>query len=171
AFGADHAHLARGHAQQRVALLAADELNVSAGRAGDLAAFPRLHLDIVDDRAERHVAQRHRIARLDVDPLAGDHAVAGAQPLRRENVGLLAIGIADQRDKSGAVRVVFEPLDNRRDIILPPLEIADAVAPFVPAAPPPHRDAAGVVAATLLPQPLRQRLDGLALPQLAAVDD
>src|SRR3954453_13718363 len=39
AFGADHAHLARGHAEEGIALLAADELNVGAGRAGDLTAL------------------------------------------------------------------------------------------------------------------------------------
>src|SRR5436190_7853326 len=134
AFGTDHAHLAGGHPQQRVALLAADQLDIGAGRAGDLTALPGLHLDIMDDRAERHVAQRHRIARFDIDPLARHDAVARPQALRREDVGLLAVGIADQRNGSGAVRIVFEPLNDRRRVILRPLEIDDPVAPFVTAA-------------------------------------
>src|SRR4051794_6979741 len=39
------------------------------------------------------------------------------------------------------------------------------------AAAPAHRSAAGIVAPALLPQPLSQRLDRLALPELAAVDN
>src|SRR5207253_38759 len=62
AFGADHAHLARGHAEEGIALLAADQLNVGAGRAGDLTALAGFHLDIMDDGAERHASERHRVA-------------------------------------------------------------------------------------------------------------
>src|SRR5262249_10141044 len=81
-----------------------------------------------------------------------------------------AVGVADQRDEGGAVRIIFEPLDRRRRVILAPLEIDDAVAPFVPATAPAHGDAAGIVAPALLLQTLGQRLDRLSLPQLAAVD-
>ena len=38
--------------------------------------------------------QRHRVARLDVDPLAGDDRVAGLQALRRQDVGELAVLVA-----------------------------------------------------------------------------
>ena len=87
AFGAHHAHLARGQAQQRKAGVAADELDIGAGGARQLAALARLHLDIVDDGADRHVPQRHGVARLDVDALARDDLVAGLQALRRQDVG------------------------------------------------------------------------------------
>ena len=40
------------------------------------------------------------------------------QPLRRQDVGELAVLVADQRDEGGAVRVVFEPLDRRRHVDL-----------------------------------------------------
>src|SRR5713101_150434 len=67
AIGAHHAHLARGEAEQRIAGIATDQLRVGAGRACHLAALAGFHLDIVDDRADRHVLHRHRVARLDVD--------------------------------------------------------------------------------------------------------
>src|SRR6185295_8315432 len=86
------------------------------------------------------------------------------------NVRLLAVGITYQRDKGGAVRIVLEPLDRRWSVVLPPLEIDDAIAPFVAAAAPAHRDAAGVVAPALLLQALGQCLDRLPLPQFAAID-
>ena len=103
------AQLARGEPDLRVAAVAADELGVGAGRAGDLAALARLHLDVVHDRADRHRREGHRVARLDVGLGRGDHAVADGQPLRRQDVGLLAVGIADQRDERRPVRVVLDP--------------------------------------------------------------
>ena len=67
------AQLARGQAQQREALVLADQLHEGAGRARHLAAAAGLELDVVDDRADRDVAQRQRVARLDVDALARHH--------------------------------------------------------------------------------------------------
>ena len=37
--------------------------------------------------------------------------VAGREPLRRQDVGQLAVLVLDQRDEGGAVRIVFDPLD------------------------------------------------------------
>ena len=87
---------ARVQAKDSHALVTADELDEGACRTGDLAALARLHLDVVDDRADRDVLQRHRVARLDVDGLLrGDDLVAGSKTLRSEDVGLFAVGIAD----------------------------------------------------------------------------
>ena len=114
ALAVHQALLARVEANDDIALVAADDLRVGAGRARDLAALAELHLDIVDDRADRHVGERHGVARLHVDLLAGDHLVADREALRRQDVGQLAVGVVDQRDEGGAVRIVFEPLDLRR---------------------------------------------------------
>ena len=50
--------------------------------------------------------------------LAGDDGVALAEPLRRQDVGELAVLILDEGDEAGAVRIVFDPLDARRLIVL-----------------------------------------------------
>src|SRR5229473_653114 len=165
AIGAHHAHLTRRQAEQRVAGVAADELGIGAGGARHLAAFARLHLDIVDDRADRHVLHRHRVARLDVDLLAGHHLIARLEALRRQDIGLLAIIVFDEGDERCAVRVVFEPLDRRHHVALAALEVDDAIAPLGAAAAVAHGDAAGIVATTLLAQAFGQRLDRVALPQ------
>ena len=89
------ADFARHQAQQRVIAVAADDLGVGAGGARQLTALARLHLDIVDQRADRRGAQGHRVARLHIDLFAGDHHVAFFQALRRDDVGLLAVRIAD----------------------------------------------------------------------------
>src|SRR3954470_9911650 len=106
--------LARVEAQDRHALVATDQLRISAGRTGDLATFAGLQLDIVDDRADRHRRQRHRIAGLHVGAFGRDDLVAGSDALRRQDVAQLAVLVLDQRDEGGAVRIVFEPLDRPR---------------------------------------------------------
>src|SRR6201994_1851629 len=81
--------LARVQPQNDVVMVAADQLGVGARGAPQLPALADLHLDIVDDGADRHVAERHDIARLDVDIIAGNHGVTRGEPLPRQDVGLL----------------------------------------------------------------------------------
>src|SRR5438045_2003503 len=154
---------ARVQAHNDVVLIAADELGISASRTCDLAALADLHLDVVDDGADRHVAERHDIARLDVDIVAGDHAVAHGQTLRRQDIGLLAVLILDQRDEGGAVRIVFQPLDDSGYVDLVPLEVHHAVGLLVATAAEANRDTAVIVAAAVAVLALGQRLDRLAL--------
>jgi hypothetical protein len=114
--------------------------------------------------------QRHRVARLDVDLGAGLDRVALGQPLRRQDVGLLAIGIVDQGDEGGAVGIVFDPLHRALHVPFPTLEIDDPVELLRAAADPPRGDPAGVVAAARLGEALGQLLDRAALPKLGTVD-
>src|SRR3954463_16153229 len=85
AFAPHDTQFTRSQLQLGIALVAADELNISAGRTGQLAALARLQLHIVDDRAHRDILQRHRIAGLHVHALAGDHGVADLKALWRQD--------------------------------------------------------------------------------------
>src|SRR6185312_15830016 len=163
AFGAHHPHLARGEPQQRIARIAADDLRVGAGRACQLAALARLHLDIVDDGADRDVAHRHRVARLHIDPVARHHLVAGGETLRRQDVAQLAVLVFDEGDEARAVRIVFEPHDLGR-ALLAALEIDIAQATLVAAAAPAHGDAAAIVAPAAAGLALGQGLDRSTAP-------
>ena len=73
--------------------------------------------------------------------------VAGGEPLRREDVGELAVLIFDQRDEGGAVRIIFEPLDGGRHVPLATLEVDIAVLLLVAAGDAARGDMALVVAA------------------------
>src|SRR5690606_37641559 len=110
AFRTYHAQLAGREAELGVAGVLTDQLRIAAGRTGHLAAAAELQLDVVHDRADRHVLERHRVARLNVRGLGGDDLVAGLQTLRRQDVGQLAVFIADERDERRAVRIVLEAL-------------------------------------------------------------
>ena len=96
---------------------------------------------------------------------ARDHLVAGLQALRRDDVAALAVDIAQQRDVRGAVRVVFDPLDARRDAFLVALEVDDAVVLLVATTDVAGGDAAVVVAATAVALLLQQRSMRRALVQ------
>src|SRR5208282_563840 len=93
ALAMDEPLLAGVQAERDVALIAADDLRVGSGRAGDDAAPADLHLDVVDDRADRDAGERHGVAGLHVDLHAGDHLLADRQALRGDDIGLLAVGV------------------------------------------------------------------------------
>src|SRR5215472_11307393 len=156
--------------QDDVFAVAADDLRVGAGRARDLAALADLQFDIVHDGADRNVGCRHRIAGFHIDMLARDDGVARRKPLRRQNVSELAVLIFDQRDKAGAVRIVFEPLDLGRHVELAALEIDRAIGLLVAAAAIARGDMAVIVAAAGRILALGERLDRFALMQPGTVD-
>src|SRR5665647_119225 len=135
----------RRQAQNDVVLVATDDLDVGAGRTRQLATLADLQLDVMDDRADRNGAERHRIARLHVGGVGRDHLVAGGQTLRRQDVGLLAVFVLDQRDEGGAVRIVFETLDRRDHVLLGAPEVNDPVGLLVAAAAEARGDAAVIV--------------------------
>ena len=78
-----------------------------------------------------------------------------------EDVTLLAVGVVQQRDVGGAVRVVLDVRDLRRDAVLAALEVDLAVQPLGAAATMARGLAAVPVAAAGLLQPLGERLLGL----------
>src|SRR3954469_21596757 len=149
----DVADLAGGHAQLGVGAVLGDELHARAGRAGDLGPATRAQLDRVHHGADRDVAQRQRVARPDVGRRPVLDPVPPLQQPRREDVALLAVGVVQQRDARGAVGVVLDVRDRRRDAVLVgATEVDHAVGALVPAALVPRRDLARVVAAALVVQ-------------------
>ena len=127
-----------------------------AGRAGDLGAAAGTQLDAVDRRTDRDVAQRQVVARLDVGGRAGLDRGALAQVLRRDDVALLAVGVVQQRDPGGAVRVVLDVRDlGRHAVLVVATEVDDAVGALVATTLVTGGDPALVVAAALLGQRTR----------------
>src|SRR5690606_14125663 len=114
----DAAHLGGGHAQRGVVAFLGDELHGDAGRAADLAALAGTQLDVVDRGTDRDVAQRQRVAGLDVGAMARLDVVADVQTFRGEDVRLLTVGVVEQRDAARAVRVVLDAGDLRGHAVL-----------------------------------------------------
>src|SRR5687768_6735692 len=164
------AHLARAQAQRGVHALARDQLHASAGRARDLRALARLHLDAVHGGTDRDVAQRQRVAGLDRRVAARHQLVADGDALGSDDVAALAIGIAQQRDVRGAVGIVLDALDAAGDAFLVALEIDQAVVLLVATTGMTDRDPTMVVATAGLALRLNQRSVRRTLVQVR-VDD
>ena len=155
----DVTDLAGRHTQLGVGAVLGNELHLGAGGPGDLRAATGPELDGVDDRTDRDVAQREVVARLDVGAGAGLDPVALRQLVRGDDVALLAIGEMQQRDPSGAVRVVLDVRDNgRHAVLLGPGEVDQPVGTLVPAALVPGGDPPVHVASALGVQRTDQRL-------------
>src|SRR5450432_4060988 len=131
------AHLAARQFDLRVRAVFGHELSRSAGGANHLAALAFEHLDVVDHRAGRNVAERQRIAGANVRVAANDDGVAL----------LLAVGVVQKRDARGAVGIVFDLRDASRHADLRALEIDDAVTLLVTTTAETRRDAPVVIAA------------------------
>ena len=158
------------HAQLRVGAFARQQLHRCPGRARDLRALPRKHLDAVDGGADRNVSQRQAITGLDRRIRAVHQLSAGRQAARRHDVATLAIGVKQQGKVCAAVRIVLEPFDLGGDAILVAAKVDDAVVALVAAALMPHGDMAVVVAAGAALLALDELLEGSALVQIV-IDD
>src|SRR3954468_21896584 len=164
------ADLARAQAKLRVRALARQHLHVRAGRARELRALARLHLDAMHFRADRDVAQRERVARLD-GRLGSRHEFrADRHALRREHIAALAILVQEKRDMRAAVRVMLEALDLGRNRVLVAPPVDDAQVMLVAATLVAHGDAAMVIAPAAALLRLGELREGTALIELW-VDD
>ena len=102
------AHLARRQAHLGPVAFLGHQLRADARAAHHLAAAAGLQLDVVDDRADRDVAQGQRIARRELRLGAGAQPRADAHADRRNDVAPLAVLVLEQRDARRAVRVVLD---------------------------------------------------------------
>src|ERR687893_339334 len=103
----DIANLSGRHPQLAVRTVLGHQLNPRPSRAGDLRAATGTELDRVHHRADRDIAQRQVVARLDVGlGTVLDH-VTLAQFLRGDDVSLLTVDVVQQRDP--AVDVASAP--------------------------------------------------------------
>src|SRR5206468_8121989 len=94
-----------------------DELGHAAGRAHELRAAARLELDAVDRRAGRDVLERQAVAHARLGLGTGEDRVADLELVRREDVALLPVAVAEQSQTSRSVRVVLDREHARRDPI------------------------------------------------------
>src|SRR5262249_17913608 len=150
---AAHVHLAPlagGEHGRRVLALAREELDLHPRRAPALPAAPGLELDVVHEEAERAVRERHRVADRRLDGLAPLSRRAGVPAERREDVALLPVLVAHERDAGAAARVVLDRDDGGGDAVLVALEVDQAHEALVPAAAMARGHAPGVVAAAPL---------------------
>src|ERR687888_452573 len=105
-------------------------------------ASPGLELDAVDLRADGDVLDRQAVAGARLRLGTGEERVADLDPVRSEDVALLAVAVRQQREARRTVRVVLERDDARRHAVLVALEVDDPVVALLAAAAVARRDLA-----------------------------
>ena len=145
----------------------------ATGRAAQLPALARLHLDIVNRHPRRNLLQRHAIADLRFYVRAADDRVARFQSQRSDDVPLLAIHIVQKGNPCRTAGIVFDPIHLGRNGILVALKIDNPIQPFVATSAMTGCDLSLVVAAALLLGAYSQGLFGplLAIGQFGKVTD
>src|SRR5258707_1816443 len=158
------------HPQVRMPAFLGEQLDSGARRPRDLGPAAGAHLNRVHHGASRDRAQRQAVARLDVGAVPVLHNVALPHAGRSEDVALLAVGVVQQRDPGGPVRVVFNVRDlgGNAGLVRAP-EVNLPVGALVPAALVPRGDLAVHVPAAVAVQRPDERLLRLVAGQLGEV--
>src|ERR1041385_6516509 len=111
AAGGPQPHLTRRQPNLGPAAFFGHQLGAHARATDHLSAATGLGLDVVDDRADRDVAQGQRIARRQVSLGAAAQTCADADADRRQDVAPLAVFVLEQRNARAAIGVVFDGND------------------------------------------------------------
>src|SRR3989442_2087727 len=124
-------HLAGGQPHMGVVAFLGHHLCRGAGRTYHLTTSFGSHFNVMDHGADRDAAERHRVAGTDLGVRSGQHRIVNSQALRREDIPLLAVGVAQQRQARAPVRLVFSPRPFCRPAFLLVLELHDLVVPLL----------------------------------------
>src|SRR5688572_33424362 len=117
---------------------------------------------------DRDISQRQCVAGPNRCFVATHQLHADRYTFGRDDVTTLAVGVNQQRDVRGAVRIVFEPFNLRTDAFLIALEIDQAIRLLMAAALVPNRDPTRVVATRPADLGFGQRCERLAFVQMCA---
>lgn len=104
-------HFAAWHSECSVFAFLSHKLCGAAGSSCDLAALSGLQFDVVDHGADRDIFKRQAVAHFDVRVFAAYNGVARSQAERSENVSLFAVGVNEERNVCGTVRIVLNAFD------------------------------------------------------------
>src|SRR5690625_481921 len=163
------ARLTRRKLQGDVLAFARGKLCVRSCRTGQLSALTRLHLDGVNEGADRDASKRQTVARLRRSIRSADDLTAELKLVRRDDVSLFAVGIDKQRDPRRPVWIVLDCSNAGGNAVLVSLEVNDTVAPLVATTLMTHRNASIVVSPALTAHRRQQVLFELRLCNLRKV--
>ena len=87
--------------------LLGQQLRRASGGTNHLAALPRTQFNVMNHGAHGNILQRQSVASHDIRFRTGNHMVPYFQALGIKDISLVAIGVAQQGDEDGAVRVIL----------------------------------------------------------------
>ncbi len=143
------ANFAAGQRNLSPIRLASHQRGMRAGTATQHATATLSQLDIMDLGPQGNLGQRQAIAQLGRRLGTTQHIVALLQPIRSNDVSLLAIGVMQQGNACRAIGIVLDRIDLGRDSIFVATEINQAIPLLVTTTTMASRDFALVIATTL----------------------
>ena len=146
----NHAHLAGGHLDDGVLVVARHQLGIGTGRAYHFGTLSGVELDVVDKSTKGDFSQGEGVADFGGSTGARHDGLSNFQTLRAEDITLLTIGIENEGNARAAVGVVFDGFDSGRDTVFVALEVDKAVELLMTTADVAHGHLALVVAAARL---------------------
>src|ERR1700722_7931625 len=160
------ANLTRTQANLSVRAFTSQQHGGRTSRTRHLRALARQHLDAVNRRADRNVADRQGVTRADRRFRTRHQRLTHRRALRSDDVLALAVCVQNQRDVRATVRIVLKTFDLCRNPVLVATEIDQTVVLLVTATFVTRRDATGVVPAGGHGLCVEQRCVRLALMQI-----
>src|SRR5690606_21460781 len=152
-----YTHFAGAQTHGHVGAFTGYQLSRSTSGTRDLSTLARLQLDTMHGRTHRNIAQRQAIAGPARPVSTGKQPIARHHALGRNDVATLTVGILQQRDVRGTVRVIFDALNDGWNAILVATKVDQTVMLLVTTADVAGGDATVVVTTTGLGLLFQQR--------------
>ena len=135
----NHAHLAAGHLDDGVLVVARHQLGIGTSRTHHLGTLAGTELDIVNQRTERNLGKQKGVTHFGGDTGARHNSLTDLKTLGAEDVALLTVSVAHEGDTRAAVGVILDGLHDGRDTVFVTLEVDEAEQLLVTAADIAHR--------------------------------
>ena len=87
----------------------------------------------MDHRTQWNIREEQRVAHFGGHAGSGRYGLSHLQSVRGEHITFFAVGIAEQSDASGTVRIIFDGLHLGAHVIFVTFEIDNTIHPFVTA--------------------------------------
>jgi len=158
-------NLSRGKADLSHAVLLSHKLCICACGTDKLRALTGVELDAVDDGTDGDISDRKCVAHLDIGVGTGINGISCLQAFGSDDVALLALGVGEECDVCGTVRIVLDADYGSRAVYIA-LEVYDTILLLVSAAVMTNGDTTVAVTAGMLFESFYKALFGSKLCKL-----
>lgn len=169
AVSGDLSHFARGKSNENVFVLLTHELSHISCGTHKLRALAGIKLDVVNESTYGDIAERQRIAGLDVRMGTACNGVANSQTVGSDDISLLAVLILNESDKRASVRIVLKSENSSVHALLISLEVDYSVFSSASAASVTNGYSAVAVSACGLFEGSKKALLGIDLGKAAVI--
>jgi len=127
------AHFTGRQPDEHISALFRHQLRGCPGTPDKLTTFADLHFDVVDNGTQRNIHHGQAVTGLNIDIVSSDDLISDCDAVRCQNIFLLTVKIAEQRDVGRSVWIVFDRNDFGGNIHFIAFEIDNPELPLMSA--------------------------------------